>query len=55
MPKHTIELGEKEIQVINTIKSVQNIKSIDKAIAFIVQEYGKTEGYIRFIEEKRKK
>ena len=39
MPKHTIEIKKEELRVINVIKAVNDIKSIDKAISFIVNDY----------------
>jgi len=52
MPKHTIELDEEEIRVINVIKAVMGLKSIDKAISFIVEDYAKNKDYKQFIEKK---
>ena len=54
MPKYTIELEQKEIRIINVIKSVMDFTSIDKSIKFIVKDYAKTKSYLKFIEEKRK-
>ena len=52
MPKHTIELSKEEIRVINVIKAVKDIKSIDKAISFILSDYADKKDYTKFIKEK---
>ena len=53
MTKHTIELSKEEIRIINVIKAVNDVKSIDKAISFIIEDYGKQKKYLRFIKEVR--
>lgn len=54
MAKHTIELSEKNVTIINVVKSVIGKKSIDEAVSFIVEQYGKSENYVKFIDKKRK-
>ena len=54
MPKHTIELGEEEIRIVNVVKAVMDIKSIDKAISYIIRDYADSEAYSDFIKESRK-
>ena len=53
MSKHTIKLEKEELRIINVIKSVHDIKSIDKAISFIVKDYAKKKAYEDFIKQKR--
>lgn len=53
MPKHTVEIGKEELRIINVVKAVMDIKSIDKALQFIVKDYAKTNSYNKFIKEKR--
>jgi archaellum biogenesis ATPase FlaH len=53
MPKHTIELGEEEIRVVKVVKAVMDIKSIDKAISYIIKNYADSEAYSDFIKERR--
>ena len=55
MPKHTIYLDEEEIRTINVIKAVMDLKSIDKAISFILSDYAKNKDYTKFIRGIRKK
>ena len=55
MPKYTIELDEKDLVLINVVKSIMGLKSIDKAIAFIMKDYAKNNEYSKFIEGKRGK
>ena len=55
MPKHTIEIKKEELRVVNVIKAVNDIKSIDKAVSFIINDYAKSESYAKFISEKRGK
>lgn len=55
MSKHTIELTKEEIRAINVIKAIMDIKSIDKAISYIIKDYSDSKEYSRFIENKRKK
>ena len=50
MPKHTIALTKEETRTINVIKAVRGIKSIDKAISFIIDDYSKSNDYKKFIE-----
>lgn len=54
MPKHTIGLDKEEIRIINIVKAVMDIKSIDKAISYIVRDYASTKSYLRLIREARK-
>ena len=54
MPKHTIQLNEEEIRIINVIKAVMDLKSIDKAVSFIIADYAKNKDYAGFIEAMRK-
>lgn len=54
MPKHTIELDKEEIRIINVIKAVMDLKSIDKAISYIVKDYADTKSYSKIIKEARK-
>ena len=53
MSKHTIKLEKEQLRIINVIKSVHDIKSIEKAISFIVKDYAKTKAYTSFIKQKR--
>ena len=53
MPKHTIEVKKEELLIINVIKAVKGLKSIDKAISYIVKDYANTQSYSKFIKEKR--
>lgn len=53
MPKHTIEIEGQELRIINVVKAVMDIKNIDKAISYIVNDYANTQSYARFIAEKR--
>ena len=55
MPKYTIELEEEDLVLINVVKSVMNLKSIDKAIAFILKDYADKNDYSKFIRERQKK
>tara|TARA_Y100000310_G_C20689493_1_gene821279 strand:+ start:3873 stop:4037 length:165 start_codon:yes stop_codon:yes gene_type:complete len=41
MSKHTIELKKEELQIINILKAIMNLKSIDKTISFMVKDYYK--------------
>jgi|TARA_B100001971_G_C18106048_1_gene491561 hypothetical protein len=54
LTKHTIQLKEEEIRVINIIKAVNDLKSIDKAVSFIIDDYAKTKPYSKFIDDIRK-
>lgn len=53
MSKHTIELKKEELRIINVVKAVQDIKSIQKAISYIINDYSNTNSYTKFIDEKR--
>jgi len=55
MPKHTIKLSKEEIRTINVIKAVMDLKSIDKAISFIIEDYAKSYDYKKLIERIRKR
>ncbi|MBN1644900.1 hypothetical protein JW851_02585 [Candidatus Woesearchaeota archaeon] len=55
MPKHTIKLEKEEISIIKTIRGIHDIKSIDKAISFIINDYDRIKGISKFIKEQRKK
>jgi hypothetical protein len=55
MSKHTIELKKDEIKIINVIKAVKDLKSIDKSISFIINDYANTNSYSKFIKEKEGK
>ena len=55
MTKHTIELTKKEIRIINVIKAIMDIKSIDYAVSFIIMDYAKTHDYVKFIDMLRSK
>ena len=55
MPKYTIELDEKDLVLINVVKSIMGLKNIDKAISFIMKDYAKNNEYSKFIEGKRVK
>ena len=55
MTKHTIELSKKEIRIINVIKAIADIKSIDNAVSFIIMDYAKSHDYIKFIDRLRSK
>jgi len=55
MSKYTIELNEEDLILINVVKSIMGLKSIDKAIAFIMKDYAKNNEYSKFIGAKRKK
>lgn len=54
MSKHTIELSEEDIRVINVVKAIMDIKSIEKAIPFIIQDYASSKAYLKFIAQQRK-
>lgn len=53
MTKHTIELSKEEIRLINVVKAINDVKSIDKAISFIIRDYAKQKKYLKFIKERR--
>ncbi len=55
MPKHTIELKQEEIKIVNVVKAVNDFKSIDRSIAFIIQDYAESNSYSKFIKEHKKK
>jgi len=54
MSKHTIELDGEELVLINVVKSLMGLKSIDKAISFILKDYAKDKDYNGFINKKKK-
>ena len=54
MPKYTIELDEEDLVLINVVKSIMGLKNIDKAVAFIMKDYGKNNEYSKFIKARRK-
>ena len=54
MPKYTIELDEDDLVLINVVKSIMNLKSIDKALSFILKEYSKKNKYAEFIKTSKK-
>jgi len=54
MAKYTIELDAEDLLLINVIKSVMGLKSIDKAISFILKEYSDKNDYSQFIKNKQK-
>ena len=47
-----LQLNQEEIRTINVIKAVMDLKSIDKSISFIINDYSKTHDYKKFIKEK---
>lgn len=47
------EIGDDEIRIINVVKAVQDIKSIDKAVSYIINDYANSQSYAKFIKEKR--
>ncbi len=51
MPKHTVTLEKEELRIINIVKAVKDIKSIDKALSYIVQDYASTKGYSKLLKE----
>ena len=51
MTKHTIELEGVEIKIVNVVKAINDFKSIDKAIAFIIKDYADSNSYAKFIRE----
>ncbi len=53
MPKYTIELDEEDLTLINVVKSIMNLKNIDKAISFILKDYAKKNEYTKFIKKKK--
>ena len=53
MTSHTIEVGKNEIRIVNVVKAVNDIKSIDKAISYIINDYANSKSYAKFIKEKR--
>jgi hypothetical protein len=53
MPSHTIKLKKEQVRVVNVVKSVMDLDSIDQAISFIIEDYAKTKTYAKFIAEKR--
>lgn len=55
MPKYTIELDKEDLVLINVIKSIMGLKSIDKAIAFILKDYANKNEYSNFIKKRQKK
>jgi len=55
MPKHTIKLDKEEVRTINIVKAMMDIKSIDKAISFIINDYSKNKDYLKTIERMRGK
>ncbi len=54
MPKYTIELDEKDLVLINVVKSIMGLKSIDKSISFILEDYAKNNEYSKFINTRKK-
>lgn len=54
MPKYTIELNEEDLVLINVVKSIMNLKSIDKSISFILKDYSKKNKYSEFIKTRKK-
>lgn len=54
MPKYTIELKEDDLILINVIKSIMNLKSIDKSLSFILNDYAKKNKYAEFIKARKK-
>ena len=54
MSKHTLNFEKKQIRIINVVKAVMDIKSINSALAFIIDDYANTTSYSKFITEKRK-
>jgi hypothetical protein len=55
MPKHTIHLEKKEIKVVNVVKALNDLTSIDKAISFIINDFADSNSYAKFIKEHEKK
>ena len=53
MPRHTIKLSQEELKVVNIIKAVKELKSIDKAISYTIKEYSKSNSYNKLIQEIR--
>ncbi len=54
MPKYTIELEKEDLILINVVKSIMNVKSIDKALSFILKDYAKKNKYSDFIKTRKK-
>ena len=54
MPKYTIELNEEDLVLINVVKSIMNLKSIDKSLSFILKDYAKKNKYAEFIKTRKK-
>ena len=54
MPKYTIELDGEDLILINVVKSIMNLKSIDKALSFILKDYAKKNKYAEFIKTRKK-
>lgn len=54
MPKHTIEISKENTRIINVVKAVNDVKSIDKAVAFIIEDYANSQSYVKFIADKRR-
>ena len=54
MPKYTIELDKEDLVLINVVKSIMDLKNIDKAVAFIMKDYAKNNEYSKFIKAKRR-
>jgi hypothetical protein len=53
MPKYTIELDEEDLVLINVVKSIMGLKSIDKALSFILKAYAKKNKYSEFIKNRK--
>ena len=54
MPKYTIELDGEDLVLINVVKSIMGLKSIDKALSFILKEYADKNKYAEFIKTRKK-
>lgn len=51
MPRHTILLDKEEIRIINVIKAIKDLKSIDRTLSFIVHEYAKSKSYEELLQK----
>ncbi len=54
MPKYTIELDGEDLVLINVVKSIMDLKSIDKSLSFILKDYAKKNKYSEFIKTRKK-
>lgn len=53
MPKYTIEINNDDLKVINLVKAIAEIKSVDKAISYILEDYSNIKSYKKILQQKR--